>query len=129
MKLSWMIAGAAVSALGCAHHEAEVLDVPMTTGATLVPNESAVRMLSTTRCAYEQACGHVGEGERFVDTAECMKAAELDERTAIGLDACPFGVDGERLDRCAAAVRAHPCDSPITTVDHLAQCRRSDLCW
>ncbi len=129
MRLSWFIAGAALSVLGCAHHEAEVLDVPMTTGATLVPNESAIRILTAARCGYEEACGHVGDGKRFATPAECSKAADLDERTAIGLDACPFGVDGDRLDRCAAAVRAQPCNSVIVTVDHIAECRRSDLCW
>jgi hypothetical protein len=97
--------------------------------ATIVPNESAVGMLSSTRCAYEQTCGHVGTGMRFANAQECSNTADLDVRSAIGLDACPFGVDGDALRRCTDALRAHPCEFPISTVDHIAQCRRSELCW
>lgn len=129
MKLSWMIAGMALLAPACAHHEAEVLDVPTTTGATIVPNESAVSMLTSTRCAYEQVCGHVGADRRFGDAAECSKTAELDVRGSIGLDACPFGVDGDALRRCTDALRAHPCEFPVSTVAHIAQCQRSELCF
>jgi hypothetical protein len=124
-KLSAMLFAAAVVA-ACETHE-EVLAVP-TTGVDIMPNETAIRVLTGERCRREAACGRVGPGRQLDTESTCEAAAELDERSSIGLDACPFGVGADQLRQCLAAVRAQPCDHPMRSLSDIFPCRRMEMC-
>jgi hypothetical protein len=117
---------AAFVVAACTSHE-EILAVP-TTGADLLPNETAIHVLSGERCRHEAACERVGPGRAWAKESDCRVAAELDERTSIGLDECPFGVEPGGLNRCIAAVRGQSCGVPMLTLASVVGCRRTELC-
>lgn len=121
-----LVGSALLFVAACESHEV-VLAVP-TTGVTVTPNESALHALSTARCEHAAACGRIGAGQQFATEPVCRAAANLDERSSIGLDACPFGVETSDLDRCVQAVRAQPCADAMRTLASVRQCHRMIMC-
>ncbi len=131
MKISASLALAAAAALGvaCASSERQngVLTVE-TTGARYAPNDAAIRLLSQQRCTHEAQCGHVGPGAAFDSVASCTAATDLDERSSVGVDACPYGVDQPQLDKCLAAIRARACSNPMPALADVMGCGHLILC-
>ena len=126
MKLS-MLALAALAAACASSREPKPLGVP-TTAAVYAPNEPAIRVLTRARCAHESICGRIGPGKEFATEAACDMATDLDERSSVGIDACPFGVDQDQLERCVATVRRQMCRDPIRALEDVADCRRFEMC-
>jgi hypothetical protein len=108
-------------------HKDEVLALPLTS-ATSIPNDDAIRLLARSRCKHEAECGHIGSGAQFPTLEACADTAILDERSSVGLDACPYGVAEERLDRCARTIDALPCSSRMTALTDVTGCTRMELC-
>jgi hypothetical protein len=123
---SIVLFAAAALAVACASQEGEKVTSVPTTGATIRPNEPAPSALSRQRCAHEVMCGRVGPGKTFASRAECVRAAERDERAWIG--SCPDGVDEEQMQRCADTITATHCADAIDVLDDVADCRRFELC-
>jgi len=119
---------ALVSACASApRHRDEVLALPLT-NATSIPNDHAIRLLARARCRHESECGHVGAHARFETFDACADAAILDERSSVGLDACPYGVVEERLDRCGRAIDELACSSRMSALSDVSGCGRMELC-
>ena len=130
MKTIALIAASAVVVACTAQTQSrhgEVLTVE-TTSARCAPNDAAIRLLSNARCTHAAQCGIVGPDAPFGTLGDCKLAADLDERSAIGVDACAFGVSQSQLDKCMTAIRERPCASAMPSLADVSGCGHLVLC-
>lgn len=88
----------------------------------------SVEKLSSARCDHEEACNHVGNGQRYASRDGCM----YDMRGAMAKELntynCPYGIDQGAVGRCEAAIRAEECGHILDTIARLEKCRTAALC-
>lgn len=96
---------------------------------TTTSTATAVMRVATERCDRAAACKHVGTGHTFGDRDECVNAVGHDVVTALSDEACPSGVDADRLAACISEVQANPCDEGEKSASSLpSSCARETLC-
>lgn len=95
---------------------------PKTSGVSI---ESAVERVMSAYCDRENACGHVGEKQRWGTPLGCR----MDSRTPLveRIDACRSGIDPEVLSSCLATLRDRACDDARPPQD-LPSCLPDTLC-
>jgi hypothetical protein len=98
------------------------------TGASWVPNESAIDRIVASRCAREVTCSNVGLDKHFTSGEVCAREVRTKMHDELKASECPSGIDGKELDECLDAIRNESCTNPIESLGRLAACRTSDLC-
>lgn len=111
----------------CAKNEAPPATTT-TTAAFIVPNETAIRNITSARCNREQACNNIGPGQRYDTVDVCTRELDHDTRSTIGADKCPNGVSDNELSSCLNDIRNERCGNPIDTVERVGACRKAKLC-
>ena len=97
--------------------------VPKTTSTA-----NAVMRVATESCDRAAACKQIGAGRAFGDRDECVNAIGHDIVTSLSDDACPSGVDAERLAACASEVQASACEDGSKSIANPPSCARERLC-
>lgn len=92
-----------------------------------VDTPSAVVRVAAARCDREAACEHVGTGRAFGDRDECVNAIGHDVTAELPVEACPAGVDADRLSVCIAEIGTRSCDADTATVE-ASSCAPGRMC-
>ena len=93
-----------------------------------VDTPNAVVRVAAARCDREVACEHVGTGRAFGDRDECVNAIGHEVAAALPAEACPTGVDADRLSTCVAEAGARSCDADTASVEASPSCALEAMC-
>ena len=103
---------------------------PTANTATTTTTAAAITRVSDARCERDETCREIGTGRAFGDRNECMNAVGHDFVTTLPDDACPSGVDSDRLAACISEMKSNPCreDDPKSAAGLPSSCAREQLC-
>jgi hypothetical protein len=114
--------GFALVVAACAH-ESEVGPGVTTTSAVVLSNQEAVHQVAQARCRRLDECNRLGNGQIYVDRAQCMVAYRDVGADVPVVRSCVEGVDKKRLDVCLAALADQRCDADLGPVPAIQGCR------
>jgi hypothetical protein len=91
--------------------------------------DDASQRVATARCDQELACAHdLGSAKREADKTECLDRVKSETAKELSPEACPKGIDHDRLVHCVGAMEQVGCDDPVSRLMQLEDCRKSRLC-
>lgn len=100
----------------------------LTSSALRESIEDASRRVSFARCEKEMACSGLTRWTRDTNEAECIDRVKVETMKEVNVQACPRGIDHERLVDCVAAIERMGCDDPVGRLMELEDCRQRRLC-
>jgi hypothetical protein len=136
--------GASRSALTTTTSTTTTTGAALDTNATMasaatppVSVSSAVMRVTTTKCDREATCNHIGTGKPFGDRDACVNEIGHDVVGSLSTEACPAGVDADRLSACVSELQAKSCSEGSEATEGSegsategvpASCTREQLC-
>lgn len=118
-----------VAAASCKRDRARETGTTTTTSAEVKKmTESAVEQIASARCQREVACNHVGRSMRHASIESCFDLNKSEYVKELNPEACPRGIDQNRLVDCIAATEQASCLDPIGALVRVEECRSSSLC-
>ena len=117
----------ALAALGACTREPERVSVTQTTSAAFV-SEGATDDITTARCNREQACKHLGAGQRYPTFDACRNALAPDTRATAQPQECSGGISDQNLSNCLSDIRNEPCENRMDSIALFNQCQKGNLC-
>lgn len=120
---------ALVAAHGCKRKADEKAGTAVLTSSALRESiDDASRRVSFARCEKEMACAGLTSWTRDTNEAECIDRVKVETTKEVNAEACPHGIDHERLIDCVAAIERMGCDDPVGRLMELEDCRQRRLC-
>lgn len=127
-----LIAGGTLALASFAGCEATVSTQPIgqttVTATYFVPNDQAIKDVTTTRCDRELSCNNIGVGHSWDTYDACEREIHQNTRVSLREERCPNGVDGNNLASCLQDIRNERCGNPLDTLSRLTACRSGRLC-
>jgi hypothetical protein len=118
-----------VAVAGCKRDQKREAGTTSTTSAEVQKmTENAVEQIASARCQREVACDHVGRSMRHASIESCFDLNKSEYVKELNPQACPRGIDQNRLVDCIAATEQASCLDPIGAIVRVEECRASKLC-
>jgi hypothetical protein len=118
-----------VVANGCKRDRGHEVGTTTTTSVEVKKmTDNAVEQIASARCQREVSCDRVGRSMRHASIESCFDLNKAEYTRELNADACPRGIDQNRLVDCIAATEQASCLDPIGTLVRVEECRSSKLC-
>jgi len=91
-------------------------------------DEAIVDHLATVQCDREEACGNVGEGQKYTSRRACIEAMLPNVAGDLAAYTCPVGIDRDAVVGCVLAIRGEGCDKALDTIARVHECRARAMC-
>ncbi len=131
----------AIGLIACSHEGAGTTSTtaappppPPETTATPTPvpapssHQKEIAYLATARCDHQQACSNIGVGKPFASIDACMKEMQRQGLSETYRRQCPGDIDSQRLQTCAAEIKAANCADHSDAINRFDACSASALC-
>jgi hypothetical protein len=92
--------------------------------------DDRVMDIAEAGCDRFDACGEIGEGERYSSRSECLSELEGDFYTLWPADTCDAGqINEAKFNSCVVDAQNFPCDSnAFDTGGFALECRAGNVC-
>lgn len=98
------------------------------TSAQNSADQKTVDRIADARCAHDQKCNNVGQGQKFASLDVCKQQRSSDTSNDLNATNCPRGLDQDAINRCMNAIQNEPCSTSLDTLSRVVDCRTDALC-
>lgn len=127
--------GTALSMMGACKskktEEGEKAGTSMVTSSELRQSiDDASERIAKARCEKEVNCSphHNPDWSDEANKTACHDRVKAESTRELTNDACPHGINQDRLIRCVAAIEQTGCDDPVGRLMTLEDCKKAKLC-
>lgn len=90
--------------------------------------DDAIQRVAFARCQQELSCSNLTSWTLADNQKTCIERVKADTARELSPQACPKGIDHDRLVDCVAAIERTGCDDPVARLMQLEDCKKSRLC-